>query len=217
MTSSSFSGAQNRLEAAKEVIRDFLEARENDRVGLVVFQRDAIPLAPPSLDYKALDRMVSELNSRLLPDGTGIGVGLATAVNVLRESNAASRVVILLTDGQHNADSIRPLDAAKLAEALRIRVYTIGMVSEGRGGNLEVDEELLTEIAERTGARYYSAANKSDLANIYDEIGNLEKSRVGREHYERFTELEAILAGLAAALLAGEVLLRSTWLRSMPG
>lgn len=214
---SSIRGSKNRLEAAKEVIREFIKGRQNDRIGLVVFQRDAIPLAPPSLDYKALDRMVADVNTGILPDGTGIGVGLAAAVNLLRDSTAATRVVILLTDGQHNAESIKPIDAAQLAEALRVRVYTIGLVSEGRSGGAEVDEELLTKIAESSGGRYYSAGNKDDLAKIYEEIGDLEKSRVGREHFERFTEMEGILTGLAALLIAAEIGLRATWLRSIPG
>ncbi len=125
-------GNSTRLEVTKDVIREFIKQRENDRIGLVVFQKDALSLSPPSLDYDALDRMVADVESGLLPDGTGIGVGLANALNMLQDSTAASRVVILLTDGEHNADSISPEEAAQLAVALKIRVYTIGVVSGGR-------------------------------------------------------------------------------------
>lgn len=205
-------GAQDRLSATKEVIREFVRSRENDRVGLVVFQRDALPLVPPSLDYDALDRIVSEVESGIMPDGTGIGVGLAEAVNMLRESDAASRIVILLTDGQHNAESIRPLEAADLARALRIRVYTIGVYERARGP-VELDEPLMTRIAEETGGKYFVAATPEDLLAVYEEIGDLEKSRVGRERYEQFEELGPWFIAAAAAVLGLELLLAATWLR----
>jgi Ca-activated chloride channel family protein len=209
-------GSGTRLEATRRVIRDFIKGRENDRIGLVVFQRDALPLTPPSLDYEALDKTVADLKSGLLPDGTGIGVGLAEGLNMLRESTAASRIVILLTDGEHNADSISPEDAAELASALKIRVYTIGVVSSTAARRSEVDEELLQAIADRTGGRYFKADNPGALAEIYDEIGNLETSRVGRERFERFTELSPWFAGAAAGLLLVDLLLRATWLRRSP-
>lgn len=216
MNTSGFGGG-TRLEATKKVIRDFIKGRENDRIGIVVFQRDALPLTPPSLDYEALDKSVVELESGLLPDGTGIGVGLASALNMLRDSTAASRIVVLLTDGEHNADSIKPEDAAELAAALKIRVYTIGVVSgAGPTARPEVDEELLKAIADRTGAKYFKAENPQTLAQVYDEIGQLETSRVGREHFERFTELSPWFAGAAAALLALDIALRGTWLRRNP-
>ena len=124
-----FTAGQSRLEATREVVREFIKSRKDDRVGLVVFQEDALALSPPSLDYRALDKMVAGLESGLLRDGTGIGVGLAQALNMLQDSTAASRIVILLTDGEHNADSISPEKAAELAVSLKIRVYTIGVVT----------------------------------------------------------------------------------------
>lgn len=212
-----FTNLQTRLEATKEVVREFIRNRENDRVGLVVFQQDALALSPPSLDYRALDEMVAGLNSGLLPDGTGIGVGLANALNMLQDSTAASRIVILLTDGEHNADSISPEKAAELAISLKIRVYTIGVVSESNPGrNSEIDEELLRAIADRTGARYFEADSPQALQDVYDEIGSLERSRVGREQFESFTEWAPLFAGLAAGLIALELVLRGTILRRAP-
>ena len=215
MNTSGFGGA-TRLEGAKKVIRDFIKGRADDRIGLVVFQRDALPLAPPSLDYQALDRMVSQIESGLLPDGTGIGVGLGSALNMLRESTAASRIVILLTDGEHNADSISPEAAAQLATALKIRVYTVGVVSTNASGRPEIDEELLQAIADRTNGKYFKANNPQALADVYAEIGKLETSRVGRERFERFTQLAPWFAGAAAALLLADLMLRGTWLRRNP-
>lgn len=212
-----FVPGKSRLDASKEVIREFIKNRENDRVGLVVFQQDALALSPPSLDYRALDRMVADLRSGLLPDGTGIGVGLATSLNMLQDSTAASRLVILLTDGEHNANSISPEKAAELAVSLKIRVYTIGVVSEvGPGRSPEIDEELLTAIADRTGGRYFEADSPQALQDIYDEIGSLERSRVGRESFESFTELAPLFAAAAAALLAVELAARGTVLRRSP-
>lgn len=212
-----FAPAKTRLEASKEVIREFIKSRKNDRVGIVVFQQDALALTPPSLDYDALDEMVADLRSGLLPDGTGIGVGLATALNMLQDSTAASRIVILLTDGEHNADSITPEKAADLAVSLKIRVYTIGVVSQANPGrNSEIDEELLTAIADRTGARYFEADSPQSLQAVYDEIGSLEQSRVRRESFESFTELAPWFAVSAAMLLMLELALRGTVLRRSP-
>jgi Ca-activated chloride channel family protein len=221
MSTSPFGGGgKTRLDVTKSVIRDFIKGRTNDRVGVVVFQKDALALAPPTLDYGALDTMVAKLDSGILPDGTGIGVGLATALNMLRESDAASRIVILLTDGEHNATSIKPLDAAELAAALRIRVYTIGLVSQPSvlGGSVAagVDEKLLREMADETGGQYYAADNPKALASVYEEISKLETSKVGREHFEQFTELEPWFIGGAAFLLLVELAMRGTWLRSSP-
>jgi len=216
METGEFGSGRNRLEASKEVIREFVRSRENDRIGLVVFQRDALPLSPPTLDYDALDRILADVESGIMPDGTGIGVGLSAALNMLRDSTAASRIVILLTDGQHNVPSVTPEEAAGLAAALRVRVYTIGIVEEEGTLSAEVDEPRLRAIAESTGGRYFPAQNASALADVYEEISRLETSAVGRERFERYTEYAPWFLGAAAALVALELALRATWLRRVP-
>ena len=219
MAASSFGGGRTRLDAARDVIREFVASRERDRVGLVVFQRDALPLAPLTLDRDALDAVIAELDSTFLPDGTGIGVGIAAALSLLEESGAASRIVILLTDGRQNVESIGPAEAAELAAALRVRVYTIGIVErDGERGVTDpgVDVELLESIAGRTDAAYFEAASPDDLARVYDEIASLETSRVGGETFARHRELGPWLLAAGAALLLVELALGRTWLRGMP-
>jgi Ca-activated chloride channel family protein len=161
--------------------------------------------------------MIETLEPGFLPDGTGIGVGLASSLNMLQESTAASRVVILLTDGQHNANSISPEQAAELAISLKIRVYTIGVVNQTNPGiNEGIDERLLVEIADRTGATYFEADSPQELQDIYVEIGSLERSRIGRASFESFTEWAPWFAAGAAALVALELVLRGTVLRRTP-
>ncbi|GIW13594.1 MAG: hypothetical protein KatS3mg062_1033 [Tepidiforma sp.] len=211
-------GESTRLAVTKEVVREFIRSRQNDRVGVVVFQQDALALSPPSTDYAALDRMVADLESGLLPDGTGIGVGLAAALTMLQESTAASRIVILLTDGEHNAPSIRPEPAAALAAALNIRVYTIGVVSESPLDRArEIDERLLQAIAAQTGGRYFPASDPAGLADVYDEVASLERSRITRDSFDAYDEFAPWFAGAAAALVVLELLLAGTLLRRLPG
>ena len=220
MALSPFSTGRTRLDSVKDVLRDFIASRETDRVGLVVFQREALPLVPLTLDHEALDTIIADLGADLLPDGTGIGVGIASALSMLEDSSASSRIVILLTDGRHNVDSLSPAEAAEIAAALRIRVYTIGVVEEGdrpQGFSpTTIDAELLTFIAEHTGARYFEAATAEDLAEVYDEIASLETSRVGGETFARHGELGLWLVAAGAVLLLGELTLGRTWLRRTP-
>ena len=217
MTTSRLGQKQTRLEATKEVIRGFIRGRANDRIGFVAFARDGVALSPPTLDYAALDRIVKDTDSGIVPDGTSIGIGLATALNMLRDSTAASRIVILLTDGQHNTPTISPKDASELAAALKIKVYTIGVLTDARlQVQTEIDEKLLRSIAERTGGKYFAADSAESLAAVYEEIGSLETSSVGREHFERFTELAPWFVLPAAALLLAELLLGATYLRRAP-
>ena len=212
-----FTPDQTRLEATRDVIREFIRTRKDDRVGVVVFEQEALAISPPSLDYEALDKIVEGLESGLLPDGTGIGIGLGSALNMLQDSTAASRVVILLTDGEHNATSIAPEEAAELAVSLKIRVYTIGVVDRiDPGINSGIDEELLRAIADRTEATYFEADSPQSLQDVYTEIDSLERSRVGRESFESFTEWAPWFAGAAAGMIALELLLRGTLLRRAP-
>ena len=219
MSASPFGGGGTRLDAARDVLREFVASREHDRVGLVVFQREALPLAPLTLDHDALDAVIADLDSTFLPDGTGIGVGIAAALSMLGESTAASRVVILLTDGRQNVPSIGPAEAADLAAAIRVRVYTIGIVEEDESRGIAdagVDVELLEAIAERTDAAYFEAATPEDLARVYDEIASLETSRVGGETLARHRELGPWLLAAGAALLLVDLALGGVWLRRTP-
>lgn len=214
MTQSSFGPDRvDRLEGAKLVLRDFIAERPDDRIGMVVFQKDAIPLAPPTLDHEALDAIVADIDTGLVEDGTAIGLGIGVAVGMLEQSEAASRVVILLTDGQHNQDSLGPLEAARLAEAAGVRVYTIGITAPGTSSSVainSVDGELLTRVAELTGGQYFEASSVDDLAGVYEEIGTLETSGLARERFIAYREFGPWLLAAAALLLALEITLRST-------
>lgn len=203
----------SRIQAAKDVLAGFVDSRTDDRIGLVVFQSEAEAVIPPTLDHAALARVLEDIE-RAYPLGgkTAIGLGLAASVQLLEDSAAASRVVILLTDGQNNVDVVQPLEAAQIAANLRIRVYTIGIGSEARPLT-GIDATTLTAVAEETGGRYFSARSADDLDQVYEEIGKLETSSVERDRFTRYTEYGPLLALAAAGLLAADAALRSTWLR----
>jgi len=224
----------NRLQAAKAVISDFVQKRPYDQIGLVVFASNAFSQSPPTTDHQVLLRLLDriELSTDLgIDDGTAIGMGLANAGNMLRNSDAESKVVILLTDGVNNAGEIDPLTAAEAAEALGIKVYTIGM---GRPGQVPVpsidlfgretvvyqestlDEDALQEIADVTGGLYFRAEDTAGLKEMYDEIDSLEKSQVEVERYTRYRELAAWLLIPALGLVVGEKSLRKTYFRTLP-
>jgi Ca-activated chloride channel homolog len=201
-----------RLDAARTVIKDFVSTLEGDRVGLVIFQARSLVMSPLTVDRAAVQQTVSTLQPGLLPDGTAIGLGLAEALNLIRGSEARSRVVVLLTDGQNNAGEVQPLQAAQLAKTLGIRVYTIGFVERGE----DIDGATLKRIASDTGAVYYDASNQAELAKVYDEISALERSRVGERRFTHYQELAPWLIGAALALLVGEAMLRASVLRRYP-
>jgi len=225
---------QNRLEAAKAVISDFVQGRPYDQIGLVVFASNAFSQSPPTTDHNVLLRLLdrTELATDLgIEDGTAIGMGLANAGNMLKDSEARSKVMILLTDGVNNSGEIDPLTAAQAAEALGIKVYTIGM---GRPGQVPVpmrdvfgseqiiyqesalDEGTLQQIAEISGGRYYRAEDTAGLKQIYEEIDGLEKSQVEVERHTRYQELMAWLLIPALGLVASEMALRKTAFRTLP-
>jgi len=208
----SFAGDESRLAVAQRVLTDFIEGRTNDRVGLVIFRAEALVLSPLTLDYDALADVVGRVEQVNLRDGTAIGDGLSEALNLLRESRARSRVAILATDGENNEGEVEPLKAARLAETLGIRVYTIGIIdpSTRAQGKVNVDEQALQEIARVTGGRYFPAENERALAGIYESIDELEKSRVGRPQFGAYNELGVYFAIAALALLAAELALRAT-------
>lgn len=225
---------ENRLEAAKRVISDFVQERAYDQIGLVVFASNAFSQSPPTTDHNVLLRLLNriELATDLgVEDGTAIGMGLANAGNMLRDSDAKSKIVILLTDGVNNAGQMDPLTAAEAAKSLGIKVYTIGMGRPGQvpvpvqsvfGGQQVVmqesalDEATLQAIADTTGGRYYRAADTAQLAQIYDEINSLEQSNIEIESYTRYRELAPWLLLPALLLLIGELVFRKTIFRKLP-
>lgn len=215
------SGGRTRIAAVKRVVHDFVGGLANDRVGLVVFGSEALVLAPLTLDHAVVQRLADplEANGRLVGGATAIGTGLATALNVMRESTARSKVVILLTDGENNTGQIAPIDAARVAELIGVRVYTIGAVpsDERQRGAVQVDEALMREMAESTGGRYFSASDETALRQIYAEIAQLERSRVGvRAQFASYEDvmLPFLLAGVL--LLIVELLFSLTVLRRSP-
>lgn len=222
----------NRLEAARDVAISFVDARPNDRIGLVVYEGEAFTQCPLTTDHRVLKNLFMEARTGLITGGTAIGMGLATALNRLRESTSKSKVVILLTDGMSNAGTIQPLDAAQIAEELGIRVYTIGVGSQGRALSpvaiypngqyrydyveVDIDEHMLQQVAEMTNARYFRATDEKKLRAIYQEIDRLETTRMKvTEHSSRTEEyFEPLLAGCSLLFLS--LFLGNTWLRTTP-
>lgn len=208
----------NRLEAAKAVIQEFIAGRVGDRIGLVIFGSTASTIVPLTLDYGVVQSFVQRIQFNLLSgESTAIGMGLATALSKLTESDGKSRIAILLTDGENNAGNIDPLVAAEAAQASGIKVYTIGVGSESRRwGGMQVpneagiDEETLTRIAEMTGGLYFRATDNQKLSAIYAEIGKLEKSRVESTQFDNFNELSPYVLLGALGLLLGELALGAT-------
>jgi Ca-activated chloride channel family protein len=202
------------MESAKRVITEFIEGRDDDRLGLVVFRDRSLVLSPLTLDYEALTALVDKAESINLPDGTAIGSGLAEGVNLLRESKARSRIAILLTDGQNNGGAIEPGQAARIAETLGIRVYTIGLIDppsrRAPGASSNVDEKALTEMARVTGGQYFAADNEDALQAIYRNIDELETSATGRPRYVSYDEIAPYFLAAALMLLVLELTLRST-------
>ncbi len=222
---------QSRLEAAKAVISDFVSGREFDRIGLVVFARDAFHHAPPTLDYNILLQLLDEV--RLAPDlgledGTAIGMGLMSSANMLRSSNAPTRLVILLTDGANNSGGVDPITAAQDLNLLGLRIYTVGMGKTGlvpvpidNAGNTRViesdlDEETLQRIADIADGRYFRAVDLTDLRQIYDQIDVLERSDIERQVMVRWQEQAAQWLGASLLLLLVERVLRHTLFQSIP-
>ena len=221
----------DRITAAKEVAGSFIADRYGDRIGLVAFAGEAFTQSPLTTDQSTLQTLLARIRSGLIEDRTAIGNGLATAINRLRESDAKSKVIILLTDGVNNRGEIAPVMAAEIAKEQGIRVYTIGVGSRGTAptpaidmfGNMtfvqakvEIDEKTLQEIADATGGRYFRATDNEKLRAIYDEINRLEKSKVEVADFTTYTEeyLRWVLAALA--LLAAEFLIRTLILKRIP-
>ncbi len=208
-------GGRTRIVALRDVLDDFVGEIEQGRLGLVAFQSRALALSPLTNDHRAIRDRVEQLNPGILPDGTAIGLGISEAVNLLQDSPALSRVVVLLTDGQNNTGDIEPMTAARAAQALGVRVYTIGFHS-GNAMFEEVDREGLTQLAEITGASYFDATSEEQLSDAYREIAELESSLLGERQFTTFREFGPYFAAAAVALLALDGLLRVTWFRRQP-
>lgn len=220
----------NRLGAAKRVINDFIQQRKYDRLGFVIFASEAFSQVPPTLDYKVVQRVLEETQVSWdigLDSGTAIGLGLANGANMLRESKADSRVIVLLTDGANNSGQIDPITAAQIAKALDIKVYTIGAARPGPAAlpfpdgrveyrDSEIDEETLRQIADITGGLYFRAEDGEGLQEIYDTINELERSQVEVRTFTRYRELAVWFILPAALILALEILLRRTIFRTIP-
>jgi Ca-activated chloride channel family protein len=221
----------NRLEAAKVVAANFVTGRRNDRIGLVAFAGEAFTQAPLTLDYRVVASLLQELDPGMIEDGTAVGMGLATAVKRLEASDAASRVVILLTDGRSNRGEIGPVTAARMAAALGVRVYTIGAGSRGTarvpvqnllGGyvygtmRVDIDEETLQEVAKLTGGQYFRATDTESLAAIYAEIDELERTEIEVEKFTQYSEQFPLVLGFGLLLVLGELTLTQTALRKLP-
>lgn len=221
----------DRLTAAKEVAGEFIADRYGDRIGLAVFAGETYTQSPLTTDKGTLQTLLARLQSGIIEDGTAIGNGLATALNRLRESEAKSKVIILLTDGVNNRGEIAPLMAAGIAADMGVKVYTIGVGTRGKApypavdmfGNMtfqmmdvEIDEETLQQIAEQTGGRYFRATDRQKLKEIYDEINTLEKSEVEVTDLTIYHEQFVALLLLAIALLAAEMLIEKLVLKRIP-
>ena len=221
----------DRITAAKEVAGSFIADRYGDRIGLVAFAGEAFTQSPLTTDQSTLQTLLARIRSGLIEDGTAIGNGLATAINRLRESDAKSKVIILLTDGVNNRGEIAPMTAAEIAKAQGIRVYTIGVGTEGMApypaidmfGNLtfvnqkvEIDEKVLKAISDMTGGRYFRATDKDKLKAVYDEINQLEKSKVEVTEHISYHELFLVWALAALGLLLTEFLLSNLVLKRIP-
>jgi len=220
----------DRLQAARKVAAEFITDRSNDNIGLVIFAGESFTQCPLTTDHKVLLNLLNEINFGMIDDGTAIGLGLATSVNRLKDSQSQSKVVILLTDGTNNSGQIAPLTAADLARSYGIRVYTVGVGTKGMAPTpvntpygirmqnmpVDIDEETLTEIAAMTGGQYFRAQDTEGLRQVYNEIDEMEKYLISVQNVTRRQELFLPWALAALALILLELLLRRTWLRSIP-
>lgn len=222
----------DRLSVTKEVASEFVEKRAYDRIGLTVFAEESFTQCPLTTDHRILNDFLANLQCGLLADGTAIGMGLATAVNRLKDSPSSSKVIILLTDGVNNSGYVTPLTAAEIAKKFGIKVYTIGVGSNKnalgptsirRDGTImfgmtrgRIDENLLQEIADMTGGLYFRAADETTLKNIYDKIDQLEKTEIEVNVFKRYSEEFRFFFVIGLLLILLEIILRFTFLRTIP-
>ena len=220
----------DRLEASKNVAIDFISQRKNDRVGLVIFAGESFTQCPLTTDHNVLINLFKDVKSGMVDDGTAIGMGLATAINRLKDSEAISKVIILLTDGVNNSGTIPPLTAAEIAQKFGIRVYTIGVGTEGfapypfqtpfgiqyQEVEVKIDEKTLQDIATLTDGKYFRATNNNSLREIYKDIDALEKSKIEITEFHKRAEEFLPFALWALGLLFLGFLLQITYLKQIP-
>jgi len=220
----------NRLEAAKEVAANFVAGRKNDKVGLVIYAGESFTQCPLTTDHRVIQNLFHDITPGMLEDGTAIGMGLATAVQRIKDSETKSKVVILLTDGVNNSGEIAPLTAAEIAKTFDVRVYTVGVGTKGMAPfpvqtvfgkqyqqmEVQIDEELLQNIADMTGGKYFRATDKNKLKAIYEEIDQMEKTRIEVREYTKRKEEYHWFAVMAGLFLLLEIFLRNTIFRNLP-
>ena len=220
----------NRLEAAKDVAAEFINGRPNDNIGITLFAGESFTQCPLTVDHAVLLNLIKDVKCGLIEDGTAVGMGIANAVTRLKDSKAKSKVIILLTDGTNNAGDISPLTAAEIAKSFGIRVYTIGVGTNGlapypmpvAGGvqylnvPVEIDTKTLAAIAGKTDGEFYRATDNKKLEDVYKDIDKLEKTKLNVKQYSKRYEAYALFAWLAAVALLLEILLRMTILKKIP-
>lgn len=221
----------NRLYVAKQVIKEFIEGRQSDRIGLVVFSKQSFTQCPLTLDYGVLFNFLDRVDFGMIEDGTAIGLAIANAVNRLRESDAKSKVAILLSDGRNNAGEIDPITAAQTAWAMNVKIYTIGAGKPGNApipvdhpifgkryiwAETEIDESTLMQIAQITGGGYFRAKDEKALARIYKQISRMEQTEIKVKEYLQYNELFSNYAFLGLVLLLAETVLANTRYRKIP-
>lgn len=220
----------NRLEASKDVAASFINGRPNDNIGLVVFAAESFTQCPLTIDHTVLLNLFKDIQPGIIQDGTAIGLGLANAVSRIKDSQAQSKVIILLTDGVNNAGEIAPVTAAEIAKTFGIRVYAIGVGTRGKAPfpfqtafgiqyqdvDVDIDEPTLKQIAATTGGQYFRATDNASLKEIYSEIDKMEKTKISVQQYSKKQEEYKNWALLLFALLLVEILLRNTLLRNIP-
>jgi Ca-activated chloride channel homolog len=219
----------DRLEASKNVATEFISGRPYDRIGLVVFSGESFTQCPLTTDHAVLVNLMREIKSGMIEDGTALGNGLATAVNRIKDSQAKSKVIILLTDGVNNRGEVAPSTAADIAKTFGVRVYTIGVGTQGtapypvqtpfgmqyQNMPVEIDEGILRDIATKTGGKYFRATDNNKLVQVYDEIDKLEKSKIDERQFTRREEKFLLPALIAFILLALDVVIRQTFYKNL--
>jgi len=220
----------NRLEAAKEVATEFISGRPHDNIGVTLFAGESFTQCPLTVDHSVLLNLIQQAECGVIEDGTAVGMGIANAVSRLKDSKAISKVIILLTDGTNNMGDISPLTAAEIAKSFGIRIYTVGVGTNGTApypypvaGTIqyvnmpvEIDESTLTQIAGTTDGQYYRATSNSKLKEVYEEIDKLEKTKISVKQYSRREEEYLVFALAAFVCVLLEILLRNTVLKKIP-